>query len=826
MAAVTQLVENFLGGVSTQNDDKKLPGQVRNAVNAYPDPTFGMQKRNGMRFIRTINKQDGTPFTDAELNDAAWFFVQRGPTEAFFGAIKGTNIYVWNSVTGEFCTVDNQGADYLTGTKPNDYSFRTIQDVTVVTNRTVAPELQPKGEGYHPKRVGTVALRVVEYSANYTVTVNGSDYTYRTRNADVFEQDSTDTRLNADEILNGIQSALGGSGLNVTKLETSLELSSDSDFTLSVKGGINNRALESFQGTITNVSILPADSVDNRVVEVLNAGGDEDNYWLKFSADTKEWKESRDPASSPGFVASTMPHELVFTSDNELKFQPIPWTERLVGDDVTNPPPSIFTYDPDTDSYVSPGNPITATFFYNNRFGMLSADNVILSQSNDPYNFFARSATTQIASDPIDLNAASVRPVELFNVLPDSQGLLLFSKRQQFLLFANDTAVLTPNTAVIRGLANYEMEDTIEPVEVGTTAVFISKVPSYTRTFSMQTRGLEEPPIVLDLSKVVSNYIPGNIDTLISSPQNSFVALSGKDTADMYIYRYYNNGEKDLFQAWTKWTLPGDIQDFDVANDMMFIITEQMDQYTLGVISVNDIPLGTKFDQVTPDSMSNPTIDMAVRPTSITYDASTNKTTMAIPYIPLDYKEPILILAPELESTAPTSTFDLAGFNSVPNANTEDSPGFWKVIRTVGDNFEVDGDWTGYADNMVVGYNYEFSLDLPTFYYNRAQEGSIYDYTASLTIARAKISCGKTGAISFKLKSKGSDEWVDIQSITDASYYQADTLPVNTERRFTVPINQRNMNFDLKITSDLPFPVSLVSMMWEGQYTPRYYQRS
>ena len=72
---------------------------------------------------------------------------------------------------------------------------------------------------------------------------------------------------------------------------------------------------------------------------------------------------------------------------------------------------------------------------------MLSADNVILSQSNDPYNFFARSATTQIASDPIDLNVASVRPVELFNVLPDSQGLLLFSKRQQFLMFANDTGV-------------------------------------------------------------------------------------------------------------------------------------------------------------------------------------------------------------------------------------------------------------------------------------------------------------------------------------------------------------------------------------------------
>ena len=66
----------------------------------------------------------------------------------------------------------------------------------------------------------------------------------------------------------------------------------------------------------------------------------------------------------------------------------------------------------------------------------------------------------------------------------------------------------------------------------------------------------------------------------------------------MYIYRYYNNGEKDLFQAWVKWTMPGEIQDFNVANDMMFVITEQMNQYTLGVISVNDIPLGTVFNNM------------------------------------------------------------------------------------------------------------------------------------------------------------------------------------------------------------------------------------
>ena len=148
-----------------------------------------------------------------------------------------------------------------------------------------------------------------------------------------------------------------------------------------------------FQDTITNVSILPAESVDGRLVEVLNAGGDADNYWLKHNADTKEWKETRDPRVSPGFDPSTMPHELVFTSDNELKFQPIPWAERLAGSDETNPPPSIFEYNEETEKYIETGTPINATFFYNNRFGMLSGDNVILSQSNDPYNFFAKSAT-------------------------------------------------------------------------------------------------------------------------------------------------------------------------------------------------------------------------------------------------------------------------------------------------------------------------------------------------------------------------------------------------------------------------------------------------
>ena len=96
----------------------------------------------------------------------------------------------------------------------------------------------------------------------------------------------------------------------------------------------------------------------------------------------------------------------------------------------------------------------------------------------------------------------------------------------------------------------------------------------------------------------------------------------------------------------------------------------------------------------------------------------------------------------------------------------------------------------------------------------------------SLTVARVKISVGRTGAIRFKLKPTGSNEWKTVQHTADGDTYDGDTNPVVQERLFTLPIHQRNTNFELKVTSDFPYPVSLVSMMWEGVYSPRYYRRS
>jgi len=70
------------------------------------------------------------------------------------------------------------------------------------------------------------------------------------------------------------------------------------------------------------------------------------------------------------------------------------------------------------------------------------------------------------------------------------------------------------------------------------------------------------------------------------------------------------------------------------------------------------------------------------------------------------------------------------------------------------------------------------------------------------------------------------DNWYDIQPVQEAGEYAADDVPMNDLNTFTVPIHQRTDNFTLRIFSDSPFPVSLTSMVWEGNYSPRFYRRT
>ena len=163
MSSVTQLVPNYLGGVSNQPDDKKLPGQVQDCINAYPDPTFGLTKRPGFKFLSDLKDgvpSGGTAFDNTDLDTAKWFYINRDADERYIGCIVGNAtpanaaIHVWNAIpdSGVYkkCTVtypDNglastslagsgyEPRNYLSALTANDYDVLTIQDTYYITNK-------------------------------------------------------------------------------------------------------------------------------------------------------------------------------------------------------------------------------------------------------------------------------------------------------------------------------------------------------------------------------------------------------------------------------------------------------------------------------------------------------------------------------------------------------------------------------------------------------------------------------------------------------------------------------------------------------------------
>tara|TARA_B100001559_G_scaffold223939_1_gene188010 strand:- start:2151 stop:4667 length:2517 start_codon:yes stop_codon:yes gene_type:complete len=838
MPVVTQLTPNFLGGVSKQNDDKKLEGQVSECINGYPDATYGLLKRPGMKFTDHLKKQNGTAFTKTELDNATWFFIDRSSAQSYVGAIKGTNIYVWTN-TGTWCTVTAPGGgaiatSYLTGTNEDDYHFRSIQDTTIITNKTVTTTMQAAGT-FVASSVATLKLLTLVDTFEYTVNIQGVEAKVTAQSSTTFDDmllyDSGSVNTN-NHLIDKIKSVIEaqhtasnsdfdgiwylegynnsivikrGTGSNAVVTDYSAVTGTPVGFTIDAKGGLNNNALEAFEDDVTEVSKLPLESFTGHNVKILNSDSAEDDYHVKFIAyDTNLnrgrgfWKETIARDASPGLLATSMPHELANTGPTTFTFGPIAWKDRFAGDDTTSPIPSFI------------GNKITSTFFYNNRFGILADDNIILGVANDPYNFFVKSALTQIDSDPIDLSVASVRPVKLFSVLPSPQGLTLFGERQQFIVFSPDTSILTPSTTIIRSISNYEMDRNIEPRDVGTTAVFVSKVSSYSKVFSLQLRGDEENPQVVDISQQVLEWIPNTVDDLIVSPQNSLSILVDKHSSYMYLFRYYNDGEKNQFQAWTKWQVNGTIQSAYILNDDVTLIIQHEDEYTLQTITLDEIPTG----EVTANASSvsgSPCLDFACRPkhngggTAVSYDAVNDVTKVYVPFKPITEKDStVLIGKPGAEEGT-----------ALEGKPKYDGSYYY---------FEVQKDQSNLADGIIVGYPFNFEVVLPKLYYRR--DAVTTDYTAVTTIARIKLSANRNGALTFKTKLNSTQEWIALKSVTVSDNYEASTNPVKPEYIFTVPIHQRNTNFELKVTSDFPYPVSLVSMMWEGNYSPRFYKRT
>ena len=147
--------------------------------------------------------------------------------------------------------------------------------------------------------------------------------------------------------------------------------------------------------------------------------------------------------------------------------------------------------------------------FFRNRLAFLAGENVILSQAGtlgEP-DFFAQTALTVSANDPVDIACSSTFPSELFDGIDINTGLVVFSSNQQFLLSSDDT-VFNPDTAKLRSLATNNYNITIPPISLGTTIAYLDNSGKFSRFNEMANVAREAEPNVVEQSRVVPTLIP------------------------------------------------------------------------------------------------------------------------------------------------------------------------------------------------------------------------------------------------------------------------------------------------------------------------------
>ena len=182
MAAVSQTIPNVLGGVSNQPDPVKLPGQVREAINTYLDPTYGCKKRPATTFIAKLNSASAT---DSIPTSAKWFPIFRDGVERYIVAIYRTTttvVRVWDANDGTERTVTLASGvdDYLNASSLDSISTLQLADYTLIANneRIVSTN---SVELTDTRDEAIVTINAVSYNTTYSIDLNRDGNTQQTQ---------------------------------------------------------------------------------------------------------------------------------------------------------------------------------------------------------------------------------------------------------------------------------------------------------------------------------------------------------------------------------------------------------------------------------------------------------------------------------------------------------------------------------------------------------------------------------------------------------------------------------------------------------------------
>lgn len=607
---------------------------------------------------------------------------------------------------------------------------------------------------------------------------------------------------------------------NSTQKDSVIYLQGSADFTVAVKDDFAGEGITFIRDKVSRFEDLPPTAPHGYMVKVEGTPESAfDDYWVKFVADDGVfsrglWEETAAPGITYVIDPATMPRILIRQSDGTFmlkkadgttpvsnvpagaNYSAYKWTNRLVGDNDTNPLPTFV------------GNKILDIVYHQNRLGFVAGENLILSEVSEFFNFFRTTVLDLLDSDPIDVAASTPRIGKITSAIPFNRDLILFTPTSQMIL--RGAEVLTPKTISIATVADFDnLSSTCEPVPSANSIFFAFKNGAFTGVRELvPNEMLDGSYITNDLTNSVSNLIPGSPRIIATTTHDNIAAIvSG---GNLYCYRYFTAQNERIQSAWFRFTFP----DFGaVASDNatvlwahfvdsdMYVVVSRYRNSTTRWITIERLAMGAK--QTDTDVTGSEWVlhlDMR-RGLTGSYNSTTGRTTFTLPK-PMTYeagKTTVLTTSGLILPIVASTAFDITT----------------QAAATV----SVNGDHS--SGTRQVGLLYPMTYEMSTMYMKgRAGRGDAAIISGRQQLRYLSLQYGDTGYFRVETTIGGGDTYVYpfTGEVAGVAVIGAPNINTGTMR---VPVFSRNDNVTIKIQNDSPLPCKILSGEMEIEYTDR-----
>ena len=836
MKNVAVTIPNLIQGVSLQPDSQRDPSQGEIQINGVSSIAEGLRKRDSSR---SLAKVSSTPFGDAFFHT-----IQRDKEEEYIAVITKSRIQVFD-LDGAEQTVeaDTDAYDYLKSVTNARQQVRavTIADYTFISNTLTQTAMDTKTapEVARPKpHECLVWVKQAVYGNEYKLQVNGSSpISVKTPVAAVKVQgDSvTEYRISSEEIAEELMAGVP-SGVEKSRVGSVIWLRSDNPITVAATDAKANATLTAILNSVQVFTELPTIAPKGYQIQVSgDPGTNFDDYYVEFEPRSGEfgegaWAETLAPGTEYQLDADTMPHVLIRKTDGKFWFGSVngqtvsnipdgvpSWGKRVAGDIDTSPDPSFIGY------------AINDIFIYKNRLGFLADENVVLSRVRAFFEFFPETVTTVLDTDPIDVVASNNKVSILRYAVPYQDELILWSAQIQFRFNSAETT-LTPSTAQITSLTQFDVDIDVRPQQAGGGIFFMQANGQWSqmREFAVRGAGTALTADAADLTGYISSYIPDECFKMtVNDTGNAAFLISGKDTSSMmlgadyrkriYAYKWFlrNTGEgaQRAQNSWSYWEFGADeILQITCIREVLYCLMRYGQEVYLEKISVldraeeavNGAPYPMLLDRLVSTTTATPS---ALRMAKGTYDKQKNQTTFTLPF---------------------TATNEVQVWSAY-NLFGPGKPGPVLLGSTSsGTEVKAQGDWS--AEHVWAGEKYEFKYRFSRFkLMNEIGGGKATRSVVRTQVRQAKLSYHESGFFQAKVTPEnrkpglytydGAVLAVRNSTVGNPPKNQGTDTYLAYTGVFNIPIMGRGERVLVELLNDSPHPSKFSTVEWIGGVT-------